>query len=429
MSHNGVIVDFDNKKNGGVRVCTAATKPFSATPADNSPFEGQVIYVTDNAVGLELEAYDGAAWQTSAGGLWESTGGYTQLKTTENIKIQNGNQVDFFDSSNVRVGIIRGSTALVLQTLGSIGVFITTPSGTIRSSVGGTDRLVVDSSGISVTGQIDVSLDVEFEETRGLIWETDLEVRGYPTSSNNLVLEAQSATGADIRLVPDDRVNFEGDLNVTGVLSKGSGSCLQTDIFYNSGTVAILRGMVCVSTGHTIGKRAFSKPITSVEPCYIENDKRVIGAKVFESISHSILNRKQLKEAASIVSDVRERPEKIDVMPNQSFYKNMVFDENNLEPECDNQEPELTSEEYEVVRQSSITYKDEKLHIGILGQYENVLVDADIEPIENGDMLTTSTTIGHGMKSVDRIPGTMFGNSLEDKPSGKGYVRTLLFNS
>ena len=57
MSHNGDIVDFDNKKNGGVRVCTAATKP-------SSPFEGQVIYVTDNDAGEELEAYDGSSWQT-----------------------------------------------------------------------------------------------------------------------------------------------------------------------------------------------------------------------------------------------------------------------------------------------------------------------------------------------------------------------------
>jgi len=47
---------YDN----GVTVCTAATKP-------SSPFEGQVIYVTDNSAGDELEAYDGAAWQAVGG--------------------------------------------------------------------------------------------------------------------------------------------------------------------------------------------------------------------------------------------------------------------------------------------------------------------------------------------------------------------------
>lgn len=62
MSHNGVIVDFDNKKNGGVRVCTAATKP-------SSPFEGQVIYVTDNSAGEELEAWDGSSWETVGGDI------------------------------------------------------------------------------------------------------------------------------------------------------------------------------------------------------------------------------------------------------------------------------------------------------------------------------------------------------------------------
>lgn len=83
MSHNGDIVDFDNKKNGGVRVCTAATKP-------SSPFEGQVIYVTDNSADEELEAYDGAAWQTISGeaGLWESVSSISGLKTAEDIDLQ-----------------------------------------------------------------------------------------------------------------------------------------------------------------------------------------------------------------------------------------------------------------------------------------------------------------------------------------------------
>ena len=70
MSHNGNIVDFDNKLNGGVRVCTAATKP-------SSPFEGQVIYVTDNSAGDELEAWDGAVWQTIAAGTITGVDGTT----------------------------------------------------------------------------------------------------------------------------------------------------------------------------------------------------------------------------------------------------------------------------------------------------------------------------------------------------------------
>jgi hypothetical protein len=67
--------------NSGVTVCTAATKP-------SSPFEGQVIYVTDNTVGLELEAYDGAAWQTVGSGLWESVSSKSRLKTAQDIDMQ-----------------------------------------------------------------------------------------------------------------------------------------------------------------------------------------------------------------------------------------------------------------------------------------------------------------------------------------------------
>ncbi|MDD3064611.1 MAG: hypothetical protein PHX50_17665 [Massilibacteroides sp.] len=56
----------------GVLVCTTASKP-------TSPFEGQVIYVTDNAAGSEIESWDGSAWQTvgSGGGLGTNETSFT----------------------------------------------------------------------------------------------------------------------------------------------------------------------------------------------------------------------------------------------------------------------------------------------------------------------------------------------------------------
>lgn len=111
MSHNGDIVDFDNKKNGGVRVCTAATKP-------SSPFEGQVIYVTDNSAGDELEAWDGAAWQTIGGeaGLWESVSSKSRLKTAQDIDMQ-GKKVYLYNTGT-------DSTSMYIERNGTSGNMI-----------------------------------------------------------------------------------------------------------------------------------------------------------------------------------------------------------------------------------------------------------------------------------------------------------------
>jgi hypothetical protein len=51
------IYDAISSGSGGVTVCTSTTKP-------TSPSEGDLIYVTDNAAGKELEHYDGSSWQT-----------------------------------------------------------------------------------------------------------------------------------------------------------------------------------------------------------------------------------------------------------------------------------------------------------------------------------------------------------------------------
>jgi hypothetical protein len=55
-------------------------------------------------------------------------------------------------------------------------------------------------------------------------------------------------------------------------------------------------------------------------------------------------------------------------------------------------------------------------------------VDADIAPIDVGDMLTTSSTPGHAMKADDpaRAFGAVIGKALETMPSGKGLLPILV---
>ena len=55
-------------------------------------------------------------------------------------------------------------------------------------------------------------------------------------------------------------------------------------------------------------------------------------------------------------------------------------------------------------------------------------VDADHGPIEIGDLLTTSSTLGHAMAVVDfaRMPGTMIGKAMGALASGRGLIPVLV---
>ena len=55
-------------------------------------------------------------------------------------------------------------------------------------------------------------------------------------------------------------------------------------------------------------------------------------------------------------------------------------------------------------------------------------VDAESAPISAGDLLTTSTTPGHGMKAVDpnKIFGAVIGKALKPLASGKGLIPILV---
>ena len=55
-------------------------------------------------------------------------------------------------------------------------------------------------------------------------------------------------------------------------------------------------------------------------------------------------------------------------------------------------------------------------------------VDADLAPIEIGDLITTSDTVGHGMKAADpgASVGAVIGKALAPLTSGKGQIPILL---
>jgi len=55
-------------------------------------------------------------------------------------------------------------------------------------------------------------------------------------------------------------------------------------------------------------------------------------------------------------------------------------------------------------------------------------VDATYAPVEIGDLLTTSPTLGHAMKAVDpsQAFGAVIGKALHSLPSGQGLIPVLI---
>jgi len=61
-----------------------------------------------------------------------------------------------------------------------------------------------------------------------------------------------------------------------------------------------------------------------------------------------------------------------------------------------------------------------------VAEIREVLVDASVQAIAQGDLLTTSATEGAAMRAVSSAPGTILGKALEPLGSGVGTIRVLL---
>ena len=75
--------------------------------------------------------------------------------------------------------------------------------------------------------------------------------------------------------------------------------------------------------------------------------------------------------------------------------------------------------------------KVESGQIGLMvtsGVFANCKVDADIAPINIGDLLTTSPTKGHAQKALDpsKATGAIIGKALGSLESGKGKIPVMV---
>ena len=64
----------------------------------------------------------------------------------------------------------------------------------------------------------------------------------------------------------------------------------------------------------------------------------------------------------------------------------------------------------------------------VLGVYDHCKIDADIAPVEVGDLLTTSSTKGHAQKVLDpaKATGAVIGKALGALKKGKGKIPVLV---
>lgn len=71
--------------------------------------------------------------------------------------------------------------------------------------------------------------------------------------------------------------------------------------------------------------------------------------------------------------------------------------------------------------------RDERVPIALIGKVY-CKADAGYGPIEVGDLLTTSATIGHAMKALDPFKafGSVIGKALRRLPSGRGLIPILV---
>lgn len=69
----------------------------------------------------------------------------------------------------------------------------------------------------------------------------------------------------------------------------------------------------------------------------------------------------------------------------------------------------------------------QRMAVALMGKV-NCKVDATLSPIEIGDLLTTSPTVGHAMKASDPLKafGAVIGKALKSLESGKGIIPVLV---
>jgi hypothetical protein len=280
--------------------------------------------------------------------------------------------------------------ANVFESVGNIGVGTTAPRGRL------------DVSGALYSSSL---------ETGG-VNATSLTSLGAVRWANNVAMSARNA--ANTAYIPILKVNTLNNVEI----GQGSGSGSNVSIFGDSQVTLAAAGyqqMTLNSAGASFGVNVGIGTVTPQAKLHIVGDVRVdgnIGAK-YQDVAEWVPSVEPLEDGSVVVIDLLSTNK---VRASVKSYSTAVIGAVSAQPGLILGEP-----------------GDDKVLVAQSGRVK-VKADATFGAIRPGDLLVTSPTKGHVMRSTPvkagevlvHRPGTLVGKALEGLPTGRGEILVLL---
>ena len=308
-----------------------------------------------------------------------------------------------------------GGVNVLLQASTSGGFFGTTSNHPLALRTNDQDAVVVDA-----TGKVGVGVDASF---LGSI-SSKMVVGGSPvgptTPPNGLTV-----LGATVNGIPRSSIIIEPDLpSITIVAGGVQGQTLEIDsggIGNPSGQLILFTGQQIVITAG-VGGLVLNSDLTVNGNAKFQGGKQGFLVDEFVNCSGTVLERGDLLTLRR--TDARERYSDRIPIPQVELAREAyavevcgVVDGPVVQPEhrCDDA---ISAEVPPGARGLMVT----------IGCYADCKVDADVVPIEVGDLLTASSTPGHAQKVLDRsrAVGAIVGKALKAVEKGKATIPILV---
>ncbi len=235
------------------------------------------------------------------------------------------------------------------------------------------------------------------------------------------------------------RVRISGNLEVQGTITKQGTGCLTLDLFCLDSVINMCDGMLLVLSG-TISNilRCGNKPVAFVKPCDADMQKTIVGVliaqpgmqtpevsvneieKHFYQAFDNYCNKNNIHYSREVYIDQFRKDHAGNFVNFDNTFDTYTF----------------TSEYTEAfLRWYATPENRDLLYAGVLGEYGTCLVDPQFGDIELGDLICTSSTVGHGRKVHEiekvRALGCIIGKALSTRvvADGPGPIAIDIFKA
>jgi hypothetical protein len=223
-----------------------------------------------------------------------------------------------------------------------------------------------------------------------------------------------------------------GNATFAGTLSKGAGSCLTIDMFRLESDADLKDGMI-ITYSETAPSvyRSHNKPISFANPCSMDMDKRIAGVvtqgKEFVTADVDLTDEEWRAKFEKHCDDNGLVYSKI---LKDAYYGIDHFGNPQVQP---NKDYAIVTSDWEEAFKAWMSDPDqnETFYAGVLGEYGTCLVDPSFGDIEVGDLICTSTTLGHGRKVKDeekaQAIGCIVGKAITSRTAEEGCGPISIF--